>query len=72
MTCRKCFHGYITHAEAIAGVPGKAFSVVWFLKKAMLNATEEEKKSFGTGNKRLPARTDFAGLQNDKGLTCRK
>jgi len=44
MTCRKCFHGYITHAEAIAGVPGKAFSVVWFLKKAMLNATEEEKK----------------------------
>ncbi len=44
MTCRKCFHGYITHAEAIAGVPGKVFSVVWFLKKAMLNATEEKKK----------------------------
>jgi hypothetical protein len=44
MTCRKCFHGYITHAEAIAGIPGKSFSVVWFLKKAMLNATEEEKK----------------------------
>lgn len=44
MTCRKCFHGYITHAEAIAGVPGKSFSVVWFLKKAMLNATEEKKK----------------------------
>lgn len=42
--CRKCFKGYITHAEAAAGVPGKAFSIVWFLKKAMLDATEEEKK----------------------------
>ena len=44
MSCRKCFKGYITHAEVNSGVPGKAFSVVWFLKKAMLNATEEEKK----------------------------
>ena len=45
MSCKKCFQGYITHAEAVAGVPGKAFSVVWFLKKAMLNATEEERKA---------------------------
>jgi len=44
MTCRKCFQRYITRAEGVAGIPGKSSSVVWFLKKAMLNATEEKKK----------------------------
>ena len=44
MACNRCMNEYIKQARLTAQNPARAPSVVWFLRKAQLHATAEERR----------------------------